>query len=207
MNANLRQEHPGRFAPLFAMLALLAVTTPPAMAEDRVGLVSALQGSVSAQLGPARRDLAATDPVFVGDRVATGADARANIRLGTQTTLKLGEKARITIDRFITAAGGTITLGTGALLLDREPAAGNGAIEIRSAYGLIAVRGTQVFAGPSNGVFGVFVARGRVSVSAAGREVTLLAGEGADIARPGSPPGPARRWGEARIAAALAQVN
>lgn len=207
MKAHLRQAHPGRCASIVAMLAMLAGMSPPAMAEDRAGLVSALQGSVSAQLGPARRDLAATDPVFVGDRVATSADARANIRLGTQTTLKLGEKARITIDRFITAAGGTITLGTGSLLLDREPAAGNGAIEIRSAYGLIAVRGTQVFAGPSNGVFGVFVARGRVSVSAAGREVTLLAGEGSDIPRPGSPPGPARRWGQARIAAALAQVN
>lgn len=207
MNPNLRHARPGRCAPVVALVAMLAGASLPAMAEDRAGLVSALQGSVSAQLGPARRDLAATDPVFVGDRVATGAGARANMGLGTQTTLKLGEKARVTIDRFITAAGGTITLGTGALLLDREPAAGNGAIEIRSAYGLIAVRGTQVFAGPSNGVFGVFVARGRVSVRAAGREVTLLAGEGADIARPGSPPGPVRRWGQARIAAALAQVN
>ncbi len=207
MKAYLRQGRPRRFAPLFAILALLAGPSLPAMAEDRAGLVSALQGSVSAQLGKTRRDLAATDPVFVGDRVATGAGARANMKLGAQTTLKLGEKARVTIDRFITGAGGTITLGAGALLLDREPAPGAGVIDLKSAYGLIAVRGTQVFAGPSNGVFGVFVARGRVSVRAGGRVVQLGAGEGTDIARRGAPPSPPRRWPAGRIAGALAQVN
>lgn len=191
----------------FPVAALLTVISGPALADDPAGLVAAVKGALSAQLGKAKRELSASDPVFVGDQIATAAGARANLRLGATTTLKLGERARLTIDRFIMAAGGTITLGSGALLLDREPAPGNGPIEIRSAYGLIAVRGTQLFAGPSQGGFGVFVVRGRVSVRAAGREVTLAAGEGTDIARPGAPPTPARIWGKARIDAALAGVN
>ena len=71
----------------------------------------------------------------------------------------------------------------------------------------MAVRGTRFFAGPSNNLFGVFVARGVVTVSAAGQQVTLREGEGTDIASPGAPPTPVKRWGAERIRAALASVS
>ena len=171
------------------------------------GLVTDVSGEAVAELRDARRALSADGPVFVGDRVETGDGARAGFRLGRATDLRLGEKARITIDRFIVDAGGTITLGAGALLVDKAPGSEAGRIRVRSSYGLIAVRGTRFFAGPSDGVFGVFVVRGEVSVRAAGREVVLVAGQGTDIARRGAPPTPARAWGEARIRAALAQVE
>jgi hypothetical protein len=171
------------------------------------GLVTEVRGDAVAELRDARRRLSTDGPVFVGDRVETGDGARAGFRLGRATELRLGEKARITIDRFIVDAGGTITLGAGALLVDKAPGSEAGRIRVRSSYGLIAVRGTRFFAGPSNGVFGVFVLRGEVAVAAAGREVVLTAGEGTDIARRGARPTPARIWGEARIRAALAQVE
>lgn len=170
------------------------------------GLVTDLRGDAMAQLREVRRQLSTQGPVFVGDRVETGEDARAGFRLGRATDLRLGENTRITLDRYIVDAGGTITLGAGALLVDKAPGSETGRIRVRSVYGLIAVRGTRFFAGPSNGVFGVFVERGEVAVRAAGREVVLSAGEGTDIARRGAAPTPARRWGEARIAAALAQI-
>lgn len=185
-------------------LAALAQTT--AERAPTAGLVTDLRGDAMAQLRETRRRLATDGPVFVGDRVETGDEARAGFRLGRATELRLGERARITIDRFIIDAGGTISLGAGALLVDKAPGSEAGRIRIRSSYGLIAVRGTRFFAGPSNGVFGVFVERGEVAVRAAGREVVLTAGEGTDIARRGAAPTPARRWGEARIAAALAQI-
>jgi ferric-dicitrate binding protein FerR (iron transport regulator) len=177
-----------------------------ARAETPAGSVIAVTGAAVAMLGAARRDLAPNGRVFIGDRIATSQGARANIRLGTSTDLRLGEQARVTIDRFIVDAGGVITLGQGAVLIEKNPASGD-SLSIRSSYGLIAVRGTRFFAGPSNGVFGVFVARGRVAVQAGGREVLLAAGEGTDIANPGDPPGAVRRWSEARISAALAQVS
>ena len=82
-----------------------------------------------------------------------------------------------------------------------------GPIEIRSPYGLIAVRGTRFFAGLSNKVFGVFVEEGSVTVSAGGRQVIVGAGQGTDIARPGARPTDPRRWGQARIDAAYASVR
>jgi ferric-dicitrate binding protein FerR (iron transport regulator) len=175
----------------------------PAFANAPAGSVIALSGGVFAMLNQARRDLAPNGQVFIGDRIATSAGARANIKLGLATDLKMGERARVTIDRYIVNAGGTITLGEGAVLVDKDPSVSREQLNIRSTYGLIAVRGTRFFAGPSNGVFGVFVARGLVVVSAAGREVTLAAGQGTDIATPGAPPSPAKAWGEGRIAQAL----
>ncbi|KPF71328.1 hypothetical protein IP69_06385 [Bosea sp. AAP35] len=183
----------------------VALAPDHAMAEAQAGQVTALSGEAVAQLNEARRALAMKAPVFVGDRVATGIGARANLLLGEATQLLLGERARLTIDRFIMAAGGTVTLGSGALVLDKTPGAG-GALRVRSPYGLIAVRGTRFFAGPSNGVFGVFVVRGSVAVSAAGRRVLLGTGEGTDIARPGAAPSLARIWSDERVRAALAQV-
>ncbi len=188
-------------------LPVAAVAQAPAAGPSPAGLVTDLRGDAMAELREARRKLSTDGPVFVGDRVETGEDARAGFRLGRATDLRLGEKARITIDRFIVDAGGTITLGAGALLVDKAPGSEAGRIRVRSSYGLIAVRGTRFFAGPSNGVFGVFVIRGEVAVRAAGREVVLAAGEGTDIARRGARPTPARAWGEARIRAALAQVE
>ena len=78
---------------------------------------------------------------------------------------------------------------------------------LRSLFGLIAIRGTRVFAGPSNGVFGVFVARGAVDVTAAGKTVTLGRGFGTNIAKPGDPPTDPAAWKPPRIKAAFASVD
>ena len=189
-----------------ACLPLAALSQAPASSLPPAGLVTDLRGDAMAELKEARRRLSADGPVFVGDRVETGDGARAGFRLGRATELRLGEKTRMTIDRFVIDAGGTITLGAGALLVDKPPGSETGRIRVRSAYGLIAVRGTRFFAGPSNGVFGVFVARGEVAVRAGGREVVLTSGEGTDIASRGAPPTPARAWGETRIRDALALI-
>ncbi|HTE97828.1 MAG TPA: iron dicitrate transport regulator FecR, partial [Bradyrhizobium sp.] len=63
------------------------------------------------------------------------------------------------------------------------------------------------FAGPSNGPFGVFAARGSVAVSSAGQQVILREGEGTDFVSPGTPPTPVKRWAPERIRAALASVS
>jgi ferric-dicitrate binding protein FerR (iron transport regulator) len=80
-------------------------------------------------------------------------------------------------------------------------------VSVRSSYGVIDVRGTRFFVGPSNNVFGVFVDEGSVTVTAGGRRVTLRAGEGTDISKPGARPTAPKRWGQPRIKAAFANVQ
>lgn len=193
------------------LLGGLAASLVPASAafaqSPSAGSVQALTGQAEAELRAAVRQLAPDGRIFVGDRISTGSSSRASIALGTATELKLGSEARIRIDRFLVNAGGVIVLETGAMAFDRDPAREQGAISIRSAFGLIAVRGTRFFAGPSNGVFGVFVERGSVAVTGGGKRVLVGSGEGTDIARPGDRPTPVKAWGKARIDAALEQVR
>lgn len=93
------------------------------------------------------------------------------------------------------------------MLFDREEGAPKTPVQLSTAFGLIAVRGTRFFAGPSNDKFGVFVERGEVRLTGGGVEVAILPGFGSDIAAPGQAPSPPAAWKQARIAAAMALVG
>ena len=137
----------------------------PARAVERVASVEDVKGEAFAELEAVRRTLDRAAPVFLGDEVATGVASRLGMRLGRDTKIRLGEQARLKIDRFLVDAGGEMTLRSGPLLFDRPPRSARAGLQIRSPFALIAVRGTQFFAGPSNGRFGVFVAHDSVAVS------------------------------------------
>lgn len=190
---------------VMALPFILAGT--PARAADRVGSVEEVKGEAFAELDAVRRTLDRAAPVFLGDEVVTGVASRLGMRLGRDTTIRLGEQARLKIDRFLVDAGGEMTLRSGPLLFDRPRRSARAPVQIRSPFALIAVRGTQFFAGPSNGRFGVFVARGSVAVTSAGQQVILREGEGTDVVSPGTPPTPIKRWAPERIRAALASVS
>ena len=190
-----------------ATLAVSAAFAAGARSAERAGAVEDVRGEAFAETDAVRRGLQPAGPLFVGDQVGTGFQSRLAMRLGRTTLVRLGERARLTLDRFLVNAGGEITLQSGPMLFDRPGGGAPLPVQIRTPFGLIAVRGTRFFAGPSNERFGVFVERGSVVVSAAGRRVLVRAGEGSDIAYPGAAPTPAVRWGEARILTALATVR
>jgi ferric-dicitrate binding protein FerR (iron transport regulator) len=174
-------------------------------AAEPVGSVEDVTGQAYAEREMVRRTLSRSAPVFLSEEVLTGAASRLGMRLGRNTTVRLGEQARLTIDQFLVDAGGEMTLRSGPLLFDGQPR--RAGVQVRSPFALIAVRGTRFFAGPSNDRFGVFVARGAVAVTAAGQQVILHEGEGTDIASPGMPPTPVKRWAPERVRAALASVS
>ena len=176
-----------------------------AQSDSVAGRVDEAIGLVTAERSDRQRPLAPQATVFVGDTVATGNASKLGMRLGQETVLRLGELARIKIDRYLVNAGGTIRLNAGPLLLDKPKT--SPPVSIRSPFGLISVRGTRVFAGPSRGVFGVFVVHGVVTVTAGGRSVQVEGGFGTDIARRGAAPTTPTRWGEERIRLALASVS
>ena len=188
-----------------ALALPLILALRPARAVERVGSVEQVTGEAFAELESARRALDRAAPVFLGEEVVTGVASRLGIRLGRNTTVNLGDLARLKIDRYLVDAGGEMTLGSGPLLFDGHPH--RAGVKVLSPFALIAVRGTRFFAGPSNDRFGVFVERGSVMVAAAGQQVTLREGEGTDIVSPGMPPTPVKRWGPERIRAALASVS
>jgi ferric-dicitrate binding protein FerR (iron transport regulator) len=121
--------------------------------------------------------------------------------------LSLGERTRLRIDRFLVDRGGVLVLGRGAMLLDRPSEPPSAPLEVTTPFGLIAARGTRFFAGPSNGVFGVFVEHGLVSVANRGGRVELRAGQGTNLTSSRIAPTPPVPWGQPRIAAAYASVS
>lgn len=173
----------------------------------RAGEVETTHGECFARSGTARRALAPQADVFVGDSVETGVESWLALLLGKATTVRLGPGAQMRIDRFIMNAGGVLTLDKGAVLYDHEPRDGADSMAVRSPFGLIAVRGTRFFAGPSNGVFGVFVEHGDVFVVGVSTAVTVTAGMGTNIATPGAEPTLPVVWGPQRITAAMGQFG
>ena len=188
---------------------LLASTAfnQPANAADPAGRVEEIKGEAFADASNQHRSLEKSSSVFVGDRVETGASSRLTMLLGVDTTIRLGERAHLVIDQFLSTTGGEISVQAGPMLFDRPSGSPPVPVKIKSPYGLIAVRGTKFFAGPSNNVFGVFVDHGTVVVSGGGSEVVLQAGEGTNLGSPGSSPTAPVQWGKARIDAALASVS
>jgi ferric-dicitrate binding protein FerR (iron transport regulator) len=176
-------------------------------AEESAGAVKDMTGDAFAEASTSRRALEPAAAIFVGDHVGTGPASRLTMLLGHDTTIRLGERGNVVIDRFLMSAGGEITLQSGPLLFDRPAGATPMPVQIRSSYGLIAVRGTRLFAGPDGDALGIFVERGEVTVSAAGRRVRLRTGQGTTIPRPGAGPTAVKRWSEERIAALFSSIR
>jgi hypothetical protein len=178
-----------------------------ASAADSAGEVETTRGECYAQTATERRVLAPAAAVFVGDAIGTGVQSALAMHLGAATQVKLGAETRLRIDRFLVNAGGVLLLERGGMLYDHDTNAGSSAVTVHGPFGLIAVRGTRFFAGPSNGVFGVFVERGSATVVGKRTAVLLVSGKGTNLAHPGAEPTAPVEWGAARIANAMASVN
>ena len=209
-NLLLREDTRSRFksrAFIFSMVMCCQLIGSQARAADSAGDVEDLKGSAFADAGQQHRPLEKASPIYVGDRVSTAAASRLTMHLGADTIIKLGENTQLVIDKFLPQTGGEISLESGSMLFDHPPGRPRKPMQIRSAYALMAVRGTQFFAGPSNGVFGVFVQAGSVEVTGAGTTVTLGPGQGTNLDRPGAAPTPPVNWGKPRIDAAYDSVR
>ena len=192
---------------LFGGLTGACFAAHVASAREPAGEVDTSRGECYAQTSAMRRILAPAAALFIGDTVATGEQSAISLHLGTATQVKLGAETRLRIDRFVVNAGGVLVLESGAMVYDHDPKADEGNVAVRVPFGLVAVRGTRFFAGPSNGVFGVFVERGEVMVVGVNTAVTVASSFGSDLASAGAEPTVPHQWNAARIATAFASVS
>ncbi|MBL8562731.1 MAG: FecR domain-containing protein [Gemmobacter sp.] len=191
---------------LILSLPALLLLPCAARAGAAIGTTRSLSGSARLLRAGQARALHLADPLLEGDEVATMAASTAGLELFSATQIALGPEAHFTIDRFAADLGGVVRVG-GAMVFDRPDDLPKLDLTVQSAFAQIGVRGTRFFAGPSKGVYGIFVARGAVEVQAGGETRRLGPGEGVDIAAPGAAPGPVAQWKAPRIAAAFASVG
>lgn len=202
MNDGLNRR---QFSALLATGLLMPGLSLAADEPRPVGDVRKAFGDVFARAAQ-QRSLQAGADVLLGDMVWTRAASRAELAMEGGSSIFLGPRAKLRIDRFVAASGGKLVLGDGALVFDRDDTLPKTDIQVRSVFGLIGVRGTRFFAGPNRGAFAIFCERGEVHVRAAGRTRVLMPGDGVDIKAPGAAPGKVKQWGKARIDEAFDSV-
>jgi hypothetical protein len=178
--------------------------------EIAVGRIEAAAGTAVAEALSVSRLLSPGSDVFAGDLVVTAEQSHVGMKLDTATSVSLGAETRFRIERFAINAG-AFELVQGAVLIDqlddhRPEARSELATQLRSHFARIAARGARFFVGSSYGVFGVFVIRGEVVVTAGGETVALSSGQGSEIRKPGQHASLPRRWSVDRVGAALAAV-
>jgi hypothetical protein len=231
-----------RLAVIF--FAVAAGSSGPAMAQEvaqaapaaaRAGVAGAVSGEVALAAMPGVRavgkDAVSGDPIYLGDKITTGADGRLQIMLLDETVFTLGPKAALTVDKFVydpsTGAGkvsatilqGAFRFVTGKIA-QREPTD----MEVNLPVGTIGVRGTSV-AGETDGAHATVVLLGPGPDNDAGERVgrILVTGTGpvgsgktVEIVRPGfateitapnSAPGAPVRLDAARLTALTARLS
>ncbi|ABR58956.1 iron dicitrate transport regulator FecR [Sinorhizobium medicae] len=171
-----------------------------------VGKAAKIRGNVRRRQGGDEERLAIGGAVLDRDYVLTSTNSFADLAL-SETRLLLGPQTELLIDSYIAGQGGTLELGLGRMVFDRPEGLPKVDMAVRTAFGMIGVRGTKFFCGPSRAAFAVFVERGVVSVRGGGVTRTVAAGEGVDFSSPGAAPSEPIRWGQARIRQAYASVG
>lgn len=190
-----------------ALAGAATIAAPAAAQSGAVGQITRVQGSAFLQRSSRRLDASAGTDLLLDDFAITGqSPSRLDLRFGTKTRIRLGSDAKLHIDRLVIGAEADVGLDHGPVFIERDKGA-EPDFKLRSPYALLGARGTAFFAGPSQGVFGVFVQEGMVQVRTRGGTVVVGAGFGTEIRFPGAAPRPVRAWPPARIRAALASVE
>jgi ferric-dicitrate binding protein FerR (iron transport regulator) len=188
-------------------LALTGIGIRATQANAVIGKAVEITGDVTRKQADLLEGLKAGASLMDHDFLKTGKESFASLELGDDTSLRLGSETELLIDTFIAGQGGVIELGTGQMVFDRPEGLAKIDLTMRTAFGMIGVRGTKFFAGPSRGVFAVFVEHGLVEVSGGGVTRQVAGGQGVEIASAGAAPGDITQWGEARIREAYASVG
>ncbi len=191
-------------------LILLACSGLSARAADSVGDVSRQKEDASARLESVRRALHPDAPVYMGETLTTGRDARLEVILGDGATLTLGENAAMLLDELVVTpetSSGTLSLFTGVFRLASDSARHKD-LTITTPVATIGIRGTDVWGGTIDGGLGILLLDGEVTVTNNAGTVTLdEPGEGTTVLSADVAPAAVRLWPEAKAARAFATVS
>ena len=182
--------------------------------EHMIGVASRVQGMATAINDGDARSLDKASPILRRDQLATSTESRLEVTFTDGSLLTMGADASLKVDDYVfqspdqknslqLLAVGAFKLVSGAI---NKPEAD--AIKVVTPVGALAVRGTDIWAGPIDGGYGVFLLDGQVSVTTNAGSVTLTEpGTGTNLTDINSPPGEVSRWPQSKVDRALAAVS
>ena len=169
------------------LIAFALIIGPASYASSAESVGTVTKVSNQAQIGS--RTAVVGAPIFMSDKLRTGPSSRLQVTFRDQSDLTLGENANVTIDQFVYEPAKS----TGAVVLNAAQGAFRFAggkiknmdekrIVVSTPEAAIAVRGTEFWAGPIDGKYGVLLLKGHVGVSNRAGAVSLSTpGMGTDI--------------------------
>jgi hypothetical protein len=200
---------------VIAVMVVVGFAGDQSAAQDAIGTISRIQGAASATRSDATRALGINASVFANETVSTGEAARLEVTLRDQTRLTLGERVKLTLDRYVfDPAGGRGTIkfgfvGAFRFVSGQLSKLASAEVSVTTPVAIVGIRGTEFWGGPiDDQALGVFLIEGSVSVSnAAGEQILNAPGQGTNIAAPGAAPGPVTIWAQDKVSRAIATVT
>jgi ferric-dicitrate binding protein FerR (iron transport regulator) len=165
---------------------LLLLAPSPSSAQPEIGVASVVKNSVTAASSGRARPIATGNKLYANETVSTGEQAVAQLLFLDETSLSIGPRSEVTLDKFVYDPG----RGTGQMTLSASRGALrfiSGSMEsrsyqIRTPVATLGVRGT---------IFDVLIRRtasGQVSVSLIlieGATVATFGGKQFNLSKPG----------------------
>lgn len=197
------------------LVACAAFTLSPALAEDDdVATVSRLRNAAAVIRQGQQINIQVGHKLRKFDEIKSGENARVEIIFNDGTKLNIGADCHIIIDEFLfdpdenigiailRALQGPFRFITGRIGKVLQPQ-----VVVQSPFGIVGVRGTDFWAGPSRGVYGVLLLDGSISVTnPLGQRILTTPGTGVNLTGNNAPPGEVTIWGAGRAQEALADV-
>jgi len=191
-----------------AVVAIVSANQSSAEGPEAVGSARKVMPKAGAHMPGRDRVLETGADVHRNEQLWTSAGGRLEIVLADGSVVDLGENGRLMLDDFVLPQQSTGSLVlrsvSGALrfvggAIDK---AAPGSVKIVTPVATLVVRGTDFFAGPIDGAYGVFVFHGMVNVATSQGSVSLTDGQGTTMKRSSDKPSPIKRWGADKIARA-----
>jgi hypothetical protein len=192
-----------------AILLTFLLVVSSAGAQE-VGAVTRVQGSALAERGAEIIELSAEAPVIRDDLLVTGESSRLEVLLQGDTTLTLGENGALVLDDLIvTPTESSLRVRvTGAFRLASGLLPHSARTEIITPLATIGIRGTDVWGGPIDGAFGVFLIDGVVEITTqAGSVILDTPGTGTTVRAADTAPSDPVTWPEQKVDRAVAAIS
>jgi hypothetical protein len=203
-----------RFLAAFAIVIMgfsaLGITQARASEREVIGTVTRVQGEAFAFLGDDQRSLSPNSPLYRLDTLATGDQARLQVRLQDGAEITLGENARMLLsDLLVTTSpeprGPVLSLIRGTFALASPKTLG---ADIKTPVATIGIRGTKVWGGALDNAGDILLIEGKIEVfNDQGSVILDQSGQGTVITDLGQPPSGVGFWSEEKVKRAVATVT
>jgi hypothetical protein len=162
---------------LMAVLALPLLTLSVQAATPKIGVASAVKNDVKRVSGANAQQIAVGNDLFSNEHIRTGAESTAQVLFLDKTSLTIGPRAELTLDRFVYNP----SKGTGQVVLNAVQGAFRfvtGSQDprhyvIKTPVGTLGVRGTIVDLIVADGKVTVILVEGALTMTVNGKTYSL----------------------------------